>query len=223
MRVNALKLLLAILGTSAVIALGMSPAAAQPADACSDVTLHLTTSGGNLVLDDAAPGVRTAKFADSPVLQRTGGNPYQVIGKWANGFASGTTEPGCLLQVVGPLHVWLGLRNSDDQGTNFDLKARVSFKPSDPGAATVLVAEAEELCIKGVTRNPALAKEILVDFPSLAPPSGDGEFILELAARIGTPQSTCGGHTGATGLRLYYDAANRDSRFDMFFFENACS
>lgn len=44
--------------------------------------------------------------------------------------------------------------------------------------------------------------------------AGDGEFFLNLLARIGTPQGTCGGHGSATGLRVYFDSTDRDSRFD---------
>ena len=48
--------------------------------------------------------------------------------------------------------LWIGLKNSDDQGTQFDLKAEV-YKNS------VLVASGQALCITGVTRNPDKAIE----------------------------------------------------------------
>jgi hypothetical protein len=89
-------------------------------------------------------------------------------------------------------------------------------------AVTAIIDEAIRAA-RARGRNPALAKAVLLALPLMAFPAGDGEFVLELHARIGTPQTTCGGHASTTGLRMYYNAANRDSRFDMFFFENACS
>ena len=85
----------------------------------------------------------------------------------------------------------------------------------------VLVATAEQTCIKSLTRNPALAHEIVKAFPPALHPR-EGEVTLTLYARIGTPQSTCGGHNGATGLRLYYGSDDRDSQFDVAFSEEPC-
>jgi hypothetical protein len=222
MRITALKLVLAVISVSAVMVLGAGRAAAPPPDPCPDPIFHLRTSGGNLVLDTTAPGVGTANFLDSPGLSRAGGNPYRVIGEWKDGYV-GDSVAACALEAVGPLHVWLGLRNSDDQGTNFDLRAEVYFKGSDPNSPTILVAAADQLCIKGVTRNPAQAQEIIRSLPLTESPVGDGEFLLKLYARIGTPQNTCAGHNSATGLRVYYNSADRDARFDMFFFDALCS
>ena len=81
----------------------------------------------------------------------------------------------------------------------------------------VLVATAEQTCIKGLTRNPDLAREFAHALPLTQIVWGDGDVVLKLFARIGTPQSTCGGHASAAGLRVYYDAADRDSRFDLDF------
>ena len=213
MRIAALKLVLSVIAISAVMVLGVGRAAADGSPNCPDPTFHLDNNGGNLVLNTTAPGVGTAKFLDSPVLSRGGGNPYQLIGEWDDGYV-GSTPPACVLESLSPLHVWLGLRSSDDQGTNFDLRAEVYFEPNPPGGPTVLVASSEQLCIKGLARNPALAQEIVLSLPLIQHVAGDGEFIVNLYARIGTPQSKCGGHGSATGLRVYYDSADRDSRFD---------
>ena len=214
MRIAALKLALAVIGSTALFVLGAGRAAADGIGACADVTFHLHNNKGNLVLVTALPAGSATTFIDSPVLSRGGGNPYQLIGEWDDGYVGGTI-PTCFLESLSPLHVWLGLRSSDDQGTNFDLRAEVYFEPNPPGGPTVLVATAEQLCIKGLTRNPALAQEIVLSLPVTNHVSGDGEFFLNLSARIGTPQSKCGGHGSATGLRVYYDSADRDSRFDM--------
>jgi hypothetical protein len=216
MRIAALKLVLSVIAVLVVMVLGVGRAAADGSPSCPDPTFHLDLSGVNLVLDTTAPGVGTAKFVDSPVLSRAGGNPYQLIGEWDDGYVGNTTV-GCFLDSLSPLHVWLGLRSSDDQGTNFDLRAEVYFEPNPPGSSTVLVASSEQLCIKGLTRNPALAQEIVLSLPLIQHVSGDGEFFLNLSARIGTPQSKCGGHGSTTGLRVYYDSADRDSRFDTLY------
>ena len=76
-------------------------------------------------------------------------------------------------------------------------------------------------CISGVTRNRAKALQVAVALsdPDFAPVDTIG---LRLSARIGTPASPgedCTGHKAATGLRVYFNAANRDSRFDVGLFE----
>lgn len=112
--------------------------------------------------------------------------------------------------------LWIGLKNSDDQGTQFDLRTEVYINDT-------LTAVGETRCITGVTRNPSKAKEVSVEF---GPLSEDGlaagdELFLKVLTRIGTnPDGTkCAGpggsHSNAVGLRLYYDATNRPSRFGM--------
>ena len=225
MRITALKLVLAVISVSAVIVLGAGRAAAPLPPPAPTSSFTSAPPVGTSSSTPRLPSVGTATFLDSPVLSRAGGNPYRLIGEWESGFVDGGTVAGCALEALSPLHVWLGLRNSDDQGTNFDLRAEVYFKGSGPNSDPVLVAAAEQLCIKGVTRNPARAQEIMGSLQPTEFPvgDGDGEFLLRLSARIGTPQNTCGGHASATGLRVYYNSADRDSRFDMFFFEDMCS
>jgi hypothetical protein len=110
---------------------------------------------------------------------------------------------------LAPARLWVGLKNSDDQGTPFDLRAEL-FKNGS------LIASGVTPCVTGVARNPGLAKEVLVAFADLADDSvspGD-ELSLRMLARIGTRPdgARCPGHASATGLRLYYDAAGRPSR-----------
>lgn len=107
--------------------------------------------------------------------------------------------------------LWIGLKNSDDQGTNFDLRVEL-YRNS------TLVAAGESRCITGVTRNPDKAKEVSVplDLDTQVPP-GPGDLLsFKVLARIGTnPNGTkCPGHSNAVGLRLYYDVTNRLSRFN---------
>lgn len=123
-------------------------------------------------------------------------------------------QPETIKKAVGPATFWIGLKSSDDQGTQFDLRTEVYVNGQ-------LVSEGETLCITGVTRNPSYAKEVTVQFN----PVSDGAFYsgdalsLRVLTRIGTTPDgqKCSGpggsHNNAVGLRLYYDAPTRPSRF----------
>ena len=158
-----------------------------------------------LFLDQIAPNATTARFRDSAAINFSGGNPWKEIGVWPTvpALAAGT------LTALSDLRVWLGLKNSDDQGTRFDLRAEV-YKNG------TLVATGETYCIQGVTRNPDLAKEVTVSFGSFSPVTFNGDGLsLKILTRIGTngAGAFCGGHSNAVGLRLYFDAVSRPSRF----------
>ncbi|MGH6690093.1 MAG: beta-propeller fold lactonase family protein, partial [Gammaproteobacteria bacterium] len=112
------------------------------------ITLFLHGTSSTLFLDGLAPTATTPKFRDSASLAFAGGNPWKEIGTWA-GSLHGT------LTAVGDLRVWLGLRNSDDIGTRFDLRAELVRDG-------MVVASGETFCITGVTRNPGLAQEVVV-------------------------------------------------------------
>lgn len=107
-------------------------------------------------------------------------------------------------------NLWIGLRNSDDQGTSFDLRTEVRVN-------STLVASGLTRCIAGVTLNPAKAKQVQVPFAqAIQTQVTTGDVItFKLLARIGTnaDDSKCAGHNNATGLQLYYDANSRASRF----------
>ena len=122
------------------------------------------------------------------------------MGTWA----AAPDGVGGLLASLNDLHVWLGLKNSDDQGTRFDLRAEV-YKNGE------LVSSGETLCITDITRNASKAKEVAVSFASFDPVLVDGSvdsLSIKILARIGTDGSGnhCGGHSNAVGLRLYFDS-----------------
>jgi hypothetical protein len=106
--------------------------------------------------------------------------------------------------------VWVGLKNSDDQGTSFDIRAALYVNDE-------LVAEGETRCVTGITRNPARAKLVSVPFlPLSSVETASGDVVsMRVSARIGTnpDDSKCPGHNNATGLRLYHDSVNRASGF----------
>jgi hypothetical protein len=173
------------------------------------VNFFLHASGSTLFLDSNPPTATTAQFRDSAAVRFSGGNPWREIGTWA-AAPIGSSQT---LTALSDLHVWLGLKNSDDIGTRFDLRAEVLRNGT-------LVASGETYCITGVTRNPSLAKEVTVSFGS----ASNGTFAatdvlsLKVLTRIGTTGGAfCGGHSSAVGLRLYFDATTRPSRFDTTF------
>ena len=171
------------------------------------LVFHLRGTGatGNpltLSLDDNGPTSTTAKYKDSAAVKFAGGNLWKEVGTWVG--ETGAAEP---LTAPHNLTVWLGLRNSDDQGTNFDLRAEVRKNGS-------LVGWGETYCITGITRNPSSAKTVLLAFdPSpMSFTSTTDVLSLRILTRIGTDGAghSCGGHGSAVGLRLYFDSINRD-------------
>jgi hypothetical protein len=133
------------------------------------------------------------------------------LSPFALGYDAGQT-----LSELSPVHAWLGLKNSDDQGTQFDLKAELLNNGS-------VVASGLTRCITSVTRDPSKALGVSVNWDPFTPATIDPDDVLSirLSARIGTtPTGTkCAGpggsHSSAAGLRLYYDSTGRASGFDM--------
>ncbi len=121
-----------------------------------------------------------------------------------------------LLTELSDVHVWVGLRNSDDQGTQFDVQTEL-LQNGTP------VASGLTRCVTNVTRNPTFATEVVVPWNDFQPvPVGSGDvFELRVSTRVGTVDGDgkCSGpggsHNSAVGLRLYYDAANLASQFDV--------
>lgn len=159
---------------------------------------------GNL---NQARGNHTATvLQNGQVLLAGGGIQYAVV----TGGAELYVPSSVTLTALSDSHVWIGLKNSDDQGTRFDILTEVYHN-------NVLVASGLTRCISGVTRNPSNAKEVVVSFDPFSPVVVDAGDVISLKVwtRIGTnpDDSKCSGHNNAVGLRLYYDAFNRPSRF----------
>jgi hypothetical protein len=107
---------------------------------------------------------------------------------------------------LGPAVLWIGLKNSDDQGTQFDLRVEVY-------SGATLVASGERQCITGLTRNPTLAQQVSVPLTGYA----TGPASVKILTRIGTTAANlkcgpAGSHSNAVGLSLYYEATSRPSR-----------
>ena len=114
------------------------------------------------------------------------------------------------LDALGAVTVWFGLKNSDDQGTAFDVRAELSVNGT-------LISSGTLLCITGVTRTQSQAKQIAVAFSAFAPTTvaPTDAIQLKLLTRIGTNAdgTKCSGHASATGLRAYFDSTGRPAAF----------
>ena len=110
------------------------------------------------------------------------------------------------LASLAPVKIWLGLKNSDDIGTYFDLRVDLIKKG-------MVIATGETKDIRGITRNPSLAKEVTASFGSISDNQLTSGDLLSL--RIMAKVTASGGHSNAVGLRLYYDSTSRPSRFGM--------
>ena len=193
---------------------GTPAASAETYTAWATLFLHGSGSNANantLFLDDIAPTAATAKYKDSASVHFAGGNTWVTIGTWA---AQPAVTAG-LLPTSSGLHAWVGLKNSDDIGTKFDVRAELSKNG-------ILVASGAARCLTGITTNPALAKEVTVlldPFQSVEFNGTTDTLSLKLLTRIGTnPDDTkCigpgGSHNSAAGLRMYFDGAGNATQF----------
>jgi hypothetical protein len=185
-------------------------------NASEPVTVFLHGSGSTanpptLFLDDVAPGGATPKYKDSPSINFAAGNPWKEVGTWT----AGSTLLNGAVALLGDVRLWLGLKNSDDVGTRFDV--RVEARKNG-----VPFASGETLCVQNVVRNAASAKEVSVEFAPFPAQSFDGTsdvVSLRILTRVGTngSGSLCGGHSNAVGLRVYFDAAARQAGFEAIF------
>ena len=167
--------------------------------------LFLRTTGSALALLAASPTSTAYTYRDSGAIKFAGGNPWVSIGTWrANPTPTGT------LSTLAPLNAWIGLRNSDDVGTRFDVRMQL-FRNG------VLISEGMTRCVQNLNRNPATSTAIAVPFGSFSPLAltGSDALTLGVATRIGTDASDgpCGGHVSATGLRVYFDSVQQPSSF----------
>lgn len=171
----------------------------------------LHESGTNLFFDNLTPTAAVAQFSDSTSVSFSGGNLWKQIGEWISdpSLASGD------LTDISDVTSWLGLKNSDDNGTNFDLKEELYVNKT-------LITTSINRCITGIVRNPTSAKLVFPVFNAFSPISFDSSSdILKLKtfARIGTnaDDTKCPGHNSAAGLRFYYDSTSRDTGFTSTF------
>ena len=122
------------------------------------------------------------------------------------------TSPSVHLVIPSSTTLWLGL-TSNNLAQRFDLRAELYINGDR------LISAAETRCVTDLSRSPSMAKEVAMTFgPVLDSEIVPGDVLsFRLLTRIGTnpdgnPCSDAG-HAGSPGLRLYYDAVSRASRF----------
>jgi len=205
------------LAALAIVAFASALPTQAQVGAATTVNLFLHGSGAaanppTLFLDATTPPGAADDYKDSAAVNFNGGNAWKDVGSWA-------VTPKSLsegdLTALGAVRIWVGLKNSDDQGTWFDVRSEVLKN----GA---VVASGLSRCVQDVTRNANSAKEIGIPFNAFAPASFDGSadsLVLRLSTRIGTnaDDTKCGGHNNAVGLRAYFDAASRPAGFSATF------
>jgi len=180
------------------------------------VMLFLHGSGGpanppTLFLDDLAPAGATPKYKDSPAVNFAGGNPWKDIGTWS----AAPALLGGTVTSLSDVRLWVGLKNSDDIGTRFDVRVEARMNGT-------LFAAGETLCVQNVVRNANQATEVLVGFAPFPAQSFNGTsdaVSLRILTRVGTNGSggMCGGHSNAAGLRAYFDATTRPAGFEAIY------
>jgi hypothetical protein len=144
----------------------------------------------------------TATFAGASSLTPiTATNRFVLVGSGGGGEVTG----------VGPAHLWVGLKNSDDIGTQFDVRVQILV-------GGTLLAEGQTLCTTGLARDPGRAREVVVPLELVGNGPAEGDVLsLKVSTRIGTtPEGArCAGpggsHASARGLRLYYDGISASS------------
>jgi hypothetical protein len=184
-------------------------------DVVSDGAAHTSTGSATGVLNETLSGLNLAAtthtaigvYQDTWTFTDGTGNYNAVNGTVTNIIRGGSTPPAAA-------RLWVGLKNSDDQGTQFDFLVALYVNGT-------LIKQGQTLCVSGITRNPSMAQEVTVPLDAtsnVAVTRGD-VLTFKVSTRIGTTPngSKCSGHNNATGLRLYYDAANRASGFGAAF------
>jgi hypothetical protein len=121
-------------------------------------------------------------------------------------------SPVSQLTAVGPALLWVGLKNSDNTGSAYDLRVELA-RNGEPVTAGLT------RCLSGLARGPASVSIGFDSFPAVSAKSGD-VFSLKVSNRQGTnPDDTKCKVPGATqttavGLRLFYDSADHASGLD---------
>ena len=178
---------------------------------------------GNVLQTDGklASGTPPQTVESTPYTAVVGSYSFKVTYDGNSDYNGSTSDcesfavaPPNTISDLSDVHAWVGLKNSDDQGTNFDLKVELYD-------GSTLVASGLQRCVTGLTRNATLARDVAITWGPFAPFTvNSGETLsLKLSTRIGTTLggARCGApasHSNARGIRLYYDALSRPSRFD---------
>jgi hypothetical protein len=113
--------------------------------------------------------------------------------------------PGGELTCLSPAEVWIGLKNSDDVGTKFDLKAEVIYNGNVVGTG-----ELDSVPGGSSGFNNAHLQAISLALSTVSFGTASDTLCIRLSVRIATKVT---GHRSGTA-RLWYNDSAADSRFD---------
>jgi hypothetical protein len=215
-------------GTPVTVTAALVDISQQPAVPVSGVSVAFQVAGASCSGTTDSAGLATCD------LTPTGGSAATALSAGFAGntqFTPATASTGFVLVAssaenqlagVGPAHIWVGLKNSDDVGTQFDLQVKVLI-------GNTVVAQGQTLCVTGLVRNADKAKQVVIPIALV----GDGSFAdgdvlrVRVSTRVGTTAQgvRCAGpggsHVSARGLRLYYDGAKVPSNLGLQLAPNA--
>ena len=150
------------------------------------------------------PAGQTAVIVVNEVTAGQGCSAYNLT---VSGLLSNTDGGGVcpILSGLSPVQEWIGLKNSDDVGTNFDLKAEV-YKNN------TLIGSGETLNQSGGSSGFNNAKNRAI---TLALSQSNVSFLAgdKLAVKLYVRVTPVGGHRSGTA-RLWYNDAQADTHFD---------
>lgn len=175
-----------------------------------DAYLHgsgATTNPPTLTVDLFPSISLTAKTKDSPAVNFSGGNPWQVIGNWTP--PTGSTG-SFTITAVGPSHLWTGVKASGDVGGKIDLQTDVLVN----GA---VISTGLTRCISNLTASSSTPVDVSVALgaiPVTPINAATHTLAIRVSARMGTNTNgtACGTKSSVTGVRLYFDSLFRLSR-----------
>jgi alpha-tubulin suppressor-like RCC1 family protein len=190
-----------------------APSIAITAPAHAVYTLHQVVPAG-FSCADAGSGLAScngAVVSGSAIDTTTVGTKSftvtaaDVSGNSSSSTVSYTVSLGGTFTAVSPANVWLGLKNSDDVGTNFDLLAEVLKNG-------VVVGNGQLNSVSGGSSgfNNAVQRAIATSLSAPASIGPGDTLAIRVSVRIATG---VGGHTSGTA-RLWLGDATANSRLD---------
>jgi uncharacterized repeat protein (TIGR01451 family) len=162
-----------------------------------------TTSGTCGSVACNPPSGSTFPAGSTVVTCSTGAGP-------SCGFSVTVVSSGSLT-ALGSAQVWVGLKNSDDVGTKFDLLAQVLRKSGVPGSPFVVVGsgEVDDVAGGGSGFNNAILRVINLTLDGSTGLCSGDTLSLRLSVRI----AASSGHVNGTA-RLWFNDAAANSRFN---------
>lgn len=154
-----------------------------------------TGDSGNVYKVDPATGAET--FVGNTGQNFVGDFDFRPVGG---------PVPGPQLNCLSPALVWIGLKNSDDVGTKFDLLAEVLHN-------NIVIGSGELDSVPGGSSgfNNAKLRAISLALSSVGNLEGGDTVCIRLSVRIATKVA---GHRSGTA-RLWFNDAAANSRFDL--------